>query len=134
MEPKRLPKISSNYIQNPHLRLKNDWHKDAESWLNHWGIKEETIMGRKDNVKDVISFNFKDKTWDDKEMESKRKLRYYNEVITPTLDNHNYLSVLTNTKKKVNITRIRTNSHELRSETRCWSTPKTPYEDITCNI
>ena len=29
MESKRLPKISSNFSPNPHLRLKCGWHKDA---------------------------------------------------------------------------------------------------------
>jgi hypothetical protein len=43
MEDKRLPKIASNSSQN-HLRLKRGWHKDAQSWLNHWGIKEEIIL------------------------------------------------------------------------------------------
>jgi hypothetical protein len=43
MEDKRLPKIASNSSQN-HLRLKQGWHKDAKSWLNHWGIKEEIIL------------------------------------------------------------------------------------------
>ena len=55
MESKRLPKISSNMSQNPHLRLKRGWHKDAQSWLNHWGIKEEITMGIKDSVKNTIT-------------------------------------------------------------------------------
>ena len=57
-------------------------------------------MGRKDSVKDTINSKFKDKMWEDKELEGKRNLRYYKEVINPTLSNHNYLSALTNTKKK----------------------------------
>ncbi len=126
MESKRLPKIASNFSQNPHLCLKRGWHMDAQSWLNLWGIEKEIIMGRKDNMKDTITSSFKHKMWDAMELESKRKLRYYKEVINPTLDNHNYLSMLTSTKKKMNITRIRTNSHELLSETKRWSTPKTP--------
>ena len=83
-------------------------------------------MGSKDNVKDTITSSFKDKIWDAKELEGKMMLRYYKEVINPTLDNENYLSMLISTKKKMNITRIRTNYHELQSETRWWSTPKTP--------
>ena len=67
-------------------------------------------MGSKDSFKDTITSKFKDKLWDVKELEDKRKLRYYKEVINPTLDNQNYLSVLTNTQKKMNIARIRTNS------------------------
>jgi hypothetical protein len=43
MEDKRLPKIASNSSQN-HLQLKQGWHKDAKSWLNHWGIKEEVTL------------------------------------------------------------------------------------------
>ena len=78
-------------------------------------------MGGKDSAKDTISSNFNDKPWEYKELEGKRKVRYYKEVINPTLDNQNYLSMLSNTKKKMNIARIRTNSHELHSETRRWS-------------
>ena len=62
------------------------------------------------------------------------KLRYYKEVINPTLDNENYLSVLSINKKKMNIAKIRTNSHELRSETGRWSIPKTPWNDRICQI
>ena len=74
-------------------------------------------MGSKEIIKDTITSNFKDKMWDAKEMEGKRKLRYYREVINPTLDNRNYLSIM-------NIARIRTKSHDLRSETEWGSTPK----------
>ena len=87
MESKRLPKIASNFSQNPHLLLKCVWHKDAQSWLNHWGIKEEITTGSKYGVKDTITSKFKDMSWEDKELEGKRKLIYYKEVINPTLDN-----------------------------------------------
>jgi hypothetical protein len=43
MDDKRLPKIASNSIQN-HQRLKQGWHKHVKSWLNHWGILDESIM------------------------------------------------------------------------------------------
>ena len=71
------------------------------------------MMGRNDSVKDTITSKCKDKLWDDKDLEGKMKLRYYKELINPTLDNQNYLSILTRTKKKMNIARVRTNSHEL---------------------
>ncbi len=83
-------------------------------------------MGSKDNIKDTITSSFNDEMSDVKKLEDKRKLRYYKEVINPTLDNQNYLSMLTSTKKKMNIARIRTNSHELRTEIGQWSIPKTP--------
>ena len=57
-------------------------------------------MRIKDNIKYTITSKFKDKLWEDHELESKRKLRYYKEVINPTLDIHNYLSVLSSNKKK----------------------------------
>jgi hypothetical protein len=51
--------------------------------------------------------------WCDKELEEKIKLRYYKEVINPNLEDQNYLCVLTSVRKKINIAKIRTNSHEL---------------------
>jgi hypothetical protein len=47
-------------------------------------------------------------------------------VINPNLEDQKYLFVLTSVKKKINIAKIRTNSHELHSETGHWSIPKTP--------
>ena len=49
------------------------------------------------------------------------------------LEHQKYLSVLTSSKKKINIAKIRTNSHELHSETGNWRVPKTPWvEKISC--
>ena len=83
-------------------------------------------MGSKDNIKDTINPNFRDKMWDVKKMEDKRKLRYYKEVINPIVDNQNYLSMLTTIKSKMNISRIRNKSRELQSDSKRSSTPKTP--------
>ena len=38
--------------------------------------------------------------WCDKELEEKRKLRYYKDVINHNLEDQNYLSVLPSVKKK----------------------------------
>jgi hypothetical protein len=43
IEDKSLPKISSKSSHNHH-RIKRGWHKNARSWLNYWGIMEETIL------------------------------------------------------------------------------------------
>ena len=43
------------------------------------------------------------------------------------LEDQKYLSLLTSSKEKINIAKIRTNSHELRSETGRWTVPKTPW-------
>ena len=75
----------------------------------------------------IVTSKFKDKMWCEKDLEAKKKLRYYKEVINPTLEDQKYLSVLTSSKKKINITKIRTNSHELHSETSRWVVPKTPW-------
>ena len=93
MEDKRLPKIASKSSHNHH-RLKQGWHKDARSWLNYWGIMEETILQNKDTIKKNVKSKFKEKMWCDKELEEKRKLRYYKDVINPNLEDQNYLSVL----------------------------------------
>ena len=65
--------------------------------------------------------------WWEKDLGAKRKLRYYKEVINPTLEYQKYLSVLTSLKKKINKANIRMNSHELHSETSRWEVPKTPW-------
>lgn len=78
-----------------------------------WEIKEEIILENKDNIKNIITSKFKDNIWDDKESHGKMKLRYYKVVINPTLANQNYLSILISAKKKINIAKIKTNSHEL---------------------
>jgi hypothetical protein len=129
----RLPKIASNSSRNHH-RLKQGWHKVVWSWLNYWGIMEDTILQNKDTIKNIIKSKFKEKMWCDKELEEKRKLRYYKDVINPNLEDQNYLFVLTSVKKKINIAKIRTNSHELHSEIGRWSIPKTPWDERVCHI
>ena len=52
--------------------------------------------------------------------EAKIKLRYYKEVIKPTLEDQKYLSVLSSSKKKIDIAKIRMNSHDLHSEIGRW--------------
>ena len=64
----------------------------------------------------------------------KRKLRYYKEVINPNLKDRKYLSKVTRSQKKINIVKIRTNSHELHTETGCWSIPQTPWEERVCHM
>jgi hypothetical protein len=85
MVDKRLLKIALNSSQN-HLWLKWGWHKDAKSWANHWGIKEEVTLQNNDNIRNIITFKFKEKLWCDIELQDKRKLRYYKEVINPNMD------------------------------------------------
>ena len=62
--------------------------------------------------------------WCDKELLDKRKLRYYKEVVNPNLEDQKYHFVSTSVKKKINIAKIRTNSHELHSEIGRWTIPK----------
>ena len=44
--------------------------------------------------------------WCEKDLAAKRKLSYYKKVINPTLEDQKYLSILTSSKKKINITKI----------------------------
>ena len=67
-------------------------------------------------------------------MKNKRKLRYYKEVINPTLEDQKYLYVLTNSKKKISIAKIRTNSHGIHNETGRWEVPKTPLVKRICHF
>ena len=81
----RLPKIALNSSQN-HLRLKRGWYKDTRPWLNHWEIDENVALQNIDNIKNIVTSKFKEKLWREKDLEAKRKLRYYKEVVNPTLE------------------------------------------------
>ena len=93
--------------------------KDTMVWLNHWGIDENDILQNIDNVKNIITSKFKEKFWCEENLVVEKKLRYCKEVINPKLEDQKYLSLLTSSRKKINIVKIRTNSHELHSETWC---------------
>ena len=72
--------------------------------------------------------------WCNKELEDKRKLKYYKEVINTNLEHPKYLSILTSVKKKINSAKIRTNSHELHSEIERWTIPKTSWDERICHL
>lgn len=44
MDTKRFPKVAYNSSKIPHVRLKPWYHKDAQPWLDHWGIKKDIIL------------------------------------------------------------------------------------------
>ena len=54
----------------------------------------DTILHNKETIKNIIKSKFKEKMRCDKELEEKIKLRYYEDVINPNLEDQNYLSVL----------------------------------------
>jgi hypothetical protein len=64
---------------------------------------EETILQNKDTIKKTVKSKFKEKMWCDKELEEKRKLSYYKDVINPNLEDQNYLFVLPSVKRKISI-------------------------------
>ena len=104
------------------------------SWLNMWSIDKNVTLQNIDDIKNIITSKFKEKLWCDENLEDKRKLIYYKEVINPNLEYQNCLSVLTNIKKKIHIAKIRTNSHELHSETGRWTFPKTKWVEWNYHI
>ena len=55
-------------------------------------------------------------------------------MVNPNFENKKYLFVLTTIKKKINIVKIRTNYHELHSETGRSTIPKTPWQEIICHV
>jgi len=97
-------------------------------------MAKDTILQNKDTIKNIIKSRFKEKMWCDKELEEKRKLRCYKDAINPNLEDQNNLSILTSVKKKTSIAKILKKSHELHSETRHWSIPKTPWDESVCDI
>ena len=93
-----LLKLALNSIQN-HLKLKQGWYKDTRAWLNHWDIDETIALQNINNIKNMVTSNFKEKSLCEKDLEGKRKLRYCKEVINSTLEDQKYLFVLTSSKK-----------------------------------
>jgi len=104
------------------------------AWLHHWGIDENANLQNINNIKNIITSKFEEEMRDKKELEGKRKLRYYKEAINPNLEDQKYLYVLASPNKKVNIAKIRMNLHELHSETRRWTIPKTPWVERICHL
>ena len=81
MGDEKIPKIALKSSQN-HLGLKWGWCKDTMARLNHCGIdKTFDTLHNINNVKNIITSKFKEKMWCKKDLEVKRKLRYYKEVI-----------------------------------------------------
>ena len=97
------------------------------AWLNQWEIDENVALQNINNINSIVTSKFKEKIWCENDLEDKIKLRYYKEVINPTLEDQKYLSVLTSSKKKINIVKIRMDCHEIHSETCFWVVPKTPW-------
>ena len=87
------------------------------AWLNHWGIDDNVTLQNINNLKNTITSKIKEKTWNNKYLEVKIKLIYYKEDNNPNQEYQKYLSMLTSSKKKINIANMRENSHELHSET-----------------
>lgn len=102
MGDKRLLKITLKSSQN-HLPLKKGWGKHVSISLNHCGVDESDTLQNIKNIKNIITSKFKEKMWRKKDLEAKRKLRYYKETINRSLEDHKYLSVLTSSKKKIHI-------------------------------
>ena len=80
--------LNSNQI---HLRLKWGWYKYTRALLNYLEIEKNVALQNINNIKNIVTSNFKEKMWCEKDLEAKRKLRYYKEVINPSLENQNSL-------------------------------------------
>jgi len=67
--------------------------------------------------------------WGDKDLEGKRKVRYYKDVINPNLKNKRISLLVLSNEKKINIDKIRRNSHDLHTEHKHWSITRfTPWD------
>ena len=58
------------------------------------------------NINNAITYTFKEKLWCAKELDDKRKLSYYKEVIKLDLEDQQYISILTRVKNKINIVEL----------------------------
>ena len=57
----RLPKLALNSSQN-HLCLNWGWHKDTRALSNYWEINENDALQNINNIKDIVTSKFKEKS------------------------------------------------------------------------
>ena len=62
---------------------------------------KSNLFSKSFNFLNIDTSKFKEKMWPGKVLEAKRKLRYYKEVINPTLEYQKCLSILTSSRKKL---------------------------------
>ena len=55
-------------------------------------------------------------------------------MVNPNLEDQKYLSILTSVKKRINIAKIRINSHGLHSELGRSKIPKIPWQERICHL
>jgi hypothetical protein len=82
-------------------------------------------------IKTFVMDKFHKRTW---EKELGRKKKYYIEKFNPT-HNHQqkaYIWANISWRSKILIAQLRTNSHQLRCETRHWKRPKEMWEERVC--
>ena len=85
-------------------------------------------------MQNIITSKFKEKVWCEKNLGVKRKLRYYKKLINSNLGDEKYLSVVTSSRKKINITKVKTNSHKLHNKTGHLFMTKTLWEERVCHL
>ena len=56
------------------------------------GIDKNVTLQNRDDIKNIITSKFKEELWCDDNLEDKRKLRYYEEIINPNIEDQNDLS------------------------------------------
>ena len=61
----RLPNLALNSRQNQ-LRLKRGMYKDTKTQLNHWEIDKTVALQNINNIKNIVTSNFKEKMWCEK--------------------------------------------------------------------
>ena len=83
------------------------------AWLNYWGIDENDILQNAQVMSKILLLLFKEKLSCEENLAVKRKLRYYKEVINPNLEDEKYFSLVTSSRKKINVAKIITNLREL---------------------
>ena len=67
-------------------------------------------------------------------IKKKQQLAYRTNIINPKFEPPSYTHKITNLKKKLVITKLRTNSHEQHSKIGRWIILKTPWDNFFCNF
>ena len=107
---------------------KKTWIKQNYIWMKKWNIYLNACPTNSKELKDFVMEKVRKKVWG-KELDRKKK--YYIEEFNPTCDlqQKELIGASISWRENVLIAQLRTNSHQLRCETRWWKRPKEAWEE-----
>ena len=112
---------------------KKSWMRQNKKWMKKWNIYLNACPTKSKELKNFVLEKLCKGIWG---KELGRKKKYYVQEFNPTCDlqQKEYIGASIPWREKVLIAQLRTNSHQLRCETRGWKRPKEAWEERVCTF